>query len=157
MLVLSAATCRTGVCSRNIYKNHKGVIVSSFKPQFNHLSFSHSAPFLSKISRPWLCYPFKLPSSFFLPSILQFFTLSDCLVIFYIYFQLERLFIFLCFFFNIHIFAIYLNRNIYVHIFWKQTYIISFSFFYCESPDVTFYHCKTFGATLFLERSLSWD
>ena len=59
----------------------------------------------------------------------SFLPLSDCLVIFYIYFQLERLYISLLFF-NIHIFAIYLNRNIYVHILKKQTYIsYLFSFF----------------------------
>lgn len=29
----------------------------------------------------------------------------------------------------------------------NKTYMISF--FYCESPDGMFYHCKTFGATLY--------
>lgn len=61
-------------------------------------------------------------------------------------------------FFNIHIFAIYLNRNIYVHTFENKHIIISFfSFFYCESPDVRLYLCKTFEVTLslfFLEKSL---
>lgn len=49
-------------------------------------------------------------------------------MIFYIYFQLERLLYFSAFF-NIHIFAIYLNRNIYVHTFENKhiSYLFLFS------------------------------
>lgn len=49
-------------------------------------------------------------------------------MIFYIYFQLERLLYFSAFF-DIHIFAIYLNRNIYVHTFENKhiSYLFLFS------------------------------
>lgn len=70
-------------------------------------------------------------------------------MILYIYFQFERKRLyFSAFFFNIHIFAVYLNRNIYVHTFEKKHIIISFFlFFYCETPDVRLYLCKTFEVT----------
>lgn len=126
MLVLSAAACCTDFCSRNIYKITRGHFII---PQFHHLIFFHTSSFLSPRSPVHGCatrLSHELPSSF--SSFLQFFTLSDCLVIFYIYFQLELLLYFSAFF-NIHIFAIYLNRNIYVHTFENKhiSYLLLFS------------------------------
>lgn len=136
-------------------QNHKGVTVPFLIPvsPFNFVSH-HSL--LSKISCPWLCYPFKLPSSFF--SFLLAIFHSERLSCDLLYISsIRTVSIFLCFFI-IHIFAIYLNRNIYVHTFENKHISYLFIFFYCEGPDVTFHHCKTFGATLFfLERSLLWD
>lgn len=86
-------------------------------------------------------------------------------MIWYIYFQFKqkRLY-FSAFFVNIHIFAIYLNRNIYVHTFENKHIIITFFFLfvYCETPDVRLYLCKTFEITPSLlifggERSLLGD
>ncbi len=69
----------------------------------------------------------------YLPSC-SFFTLSDCLVIFYIYFQLERLFIFLCFFFSIFIYLLYIWIEIYMYIFLKTNIYHIFFFFLLREP-----------------------
>lgn len=94
----------------------------------------------------------------FLPSFLLavFFTLSDCLVIFYIYFQLERLLYFSAFF-NIHIFAIYLNRNIYVHTFENKHISYLFIFSIARALMLRFTIAKHLEQLFFLERSLLWD
>lgn len=133
---------------------HKGghwIIPQTSVSPFHFLSHH----FLSLQDLPsMVVLPVKASLFFFLFLLAVFHSerLSCDLLYIYIY-SIRTFFIFLCFF-NIHIFAIYLNRNIYVHTFENKH--ISYLFFYCESPDVTFCHCKTLEQ-LFLERSLLWD
>lgn len=156
MLVLSAATCCTGGAAGTFTKSQAGSLYHSSNLSFTILLSLTPLPFSPRSPVHGCATRLSFPLLFFLPSFLQFFTLSDCLVIFYIYFQLERLLYFSAFF-NIHIFAIYLNRNIYVHTFENKHISYLFLFSIARALMLRLATAKHLEQLFFLERSLLWD
>lgn len=108
--------------------------------------FFQTSSFLFRIFLPHFNFP-----------VLWFVTLSDCLVIFIlIFFQLKQLLYFSAFI-NIHIFAIYLNRNIYVHTFENKDIYLFFSIARALMLSSTAAKLLEQLFLFFLERSLLMD